>query len=103
MALLTPCAPETPEEMLAQIDDAIAALRSEPLRKIVGAMLTPYREQLAYFPAAQRIHHAERSGLLHHTTGCSVLQGGAADLPERRSVAGAKAICARGIAMNWAS
>lgn len=69
MALLTPCAPETPEEMLAQIDDAIAALRSEQLRKIVVAMLTPYREQLAYFPAAQRIHHAERSGLLHHTTG----------------------------------
>ena len=22
-----------------------------------------------YFPAAQRLHHAERSGLLHHTTG----------------------------------
>ena len=26
-------------------------------------------DRLMYFPAAQRLHHAERSGLLHHTTG----------------------------------
>ena len=28
-----------------------------------------YQDKLPYFPAAQRIHHAERSGLLHHTLG----------------------------------
>ena len=69
MALLTPCAPEPPEAMFAQIDAALNAMQSEDLRRIVRVMLTRYREQLTYYPAAQRIHHAERSGLLHHTTG----------------------------------
>lgn len=69
MAMLTPCAPETPEAMLTQIDEAVAGMQSEPLRRIVGEMIRRYRDKLAYYPAAQRIHHAERSGLLHHTTG----------------------------------
>ncbi|NLI22044.1 MAG: HD domain-containing protein [Clostridiales bacterium] len=69
MTLLTPCAPESPEAMLAQLEAALASMRSEPLRKIVREMLRRYQEPLVYYPAAQRIHHAERSGLLHHTTG----------------------------------
>ena len=69
MTLLTPCAPEPPEVMLAEIDEAIAGLQSEPLRRIVSTLLAENREKLTYYPAAQRIHHAERSGLLHHTTG----------------------------------
>jgi 3'-5' exoribonuclease len=31
-------------------------------------MLDLAGERLSWFPAAQRMHHAERSGLLHHTT-----------------------------------
>jgi 3'-5' exoribonuclease len=31
-------------------------------------MLETAGEDLTWFPAAQRMHHAERSGLLHHTT-----------------------------------
>ncbi len=69
MSALTPCAPEPPEEMLKELDEAVAAIASEPLRKITAEMLARSRERLVYFPAAQRIHHAERSGLLHHTTG----------------------------------
>ncbi len=69
MAALTPSAPESPDAMLAEVDAALAAIGSEPLRRLVAAMLEPYRERLSYYPAAQRIHHAERSGLLHHTTG----------------------------------
>ena len=69
MAVLTPCAPETPEAMFNEIQNALAGMQSEPLRLIVEEMLTRYHDKLDYYPAAQRIHHAERSGLLHHTTG----------------------------------
>jgi len=69
MSVLTPCAPEPPEDMLREIDAAVDAMTSEPLRKIVKEMLARCGGKIAYFPAAQRIHHAERSGLLHHTTG----------------------------------
>ncbi len=69
MSVLTQCAPQSPEEMRAQIDAALAGVTSEPLRKIVRELLRRYDKELDYFPAAQRIHHAERSGLLHHTTG----------------------------------
>ncbi len=69
ISLLTPCAPETPDEMMQQIMDTVAAFRSENIRRIVQEMLRRFDEKLQYYPAAQRIHHAERSGLLHHTTG----------------------------------
>ena len=69
LSALTPCAPESPEEMFAQIHETIAAFKSEPIRRITEEMLRRFNEKLQYYPAAQRIHHAERSGLLHHTTG----------------------------------
>lgn len=69
MGALTPSAPEPPEAMLAEIEAAVAEMKSVPLQKIVREMLNQCHEKLVYFPAAQRIHHAERSGLLHHTTG----------------------------------
>ncbi len=69
MNLLTPSAPENPESMLQEITDTAAGFTSASLRAIVEAMLTRYQDQILYFPAAQRIHHAERSGLLHHTLG----------------------------------
>ena len=46
LSLLAPCAPEAPEAMLQELYDTADT-----------------------FTAAQRIHHAERGGLLHHTTG----------------------------------
>jgi len=69
MMLLTPCAPDSPEVMLSELDATLDAMQSDPLRRIVREMLKRYHDQLTYYPAAQRIHHAERSGLLHHTTG----------------------------------
>ena len=69
ISALTPCAPESPEEMLAQISEVIAGFKSEPIRRITQEMLRRFHPKLTYYPAAQRIHHAERSGLLHHTTG----------------------------------
>ena len=69
LSLLAPCAPEAPETMLQELYDAADGFTSEPLKRITREMLDRFREKLLYYPAAQRIHHAERGGLLHHTTG----------------------------------
>ena len=69
LSLLVPCAPEKPEDMLAEIMQTVDRFESEELRNITREMLRMAGDKLAWFPAAQRLHHAERSGLLHHTTG----------------------------------
>lgn len=69
LSKLVPCAPESPEKMRSEIDETIDRFKSEDLQKIVREMLRLAGDKLAWFPAAQRLHHAERSGLLHHTTG----------------------------------
>ena len=68
MNALVPCAPRSPEEMLSQIRETVASFRNEKLKRLTETMLSHVRESLSWFPAAQRMHHAERSGLLHHTT-----------------------------------
>lgn len=69
LSMLVPCAPEKPEDMLQEINDTIDRFSSEDLKKIVREMLRLAGDALEWFPAGQRLHHAERSGLLHHTTG----------------------------------
>lgn len=71
LSLLVPCAPETPDAYLTRIYTTVAGFRSEDLKKIVLEMLRLAGDNIAWFPAAQRVHHAERTGLLHHT--CSML------------------------------
>ncbi len=68
ISLLTPCAPEPPEEMQAVLQKTIDNMVREPLKALLQEALRMAGEELSYFPAAQRLHHAERSGLLHHTT-----------------------------------
>ena len=68
MSLLTVCAPEKPEDMFRQIEETIDGMQTEDLQKILRELIANCREKLMYYPAAQRLHHAERSGLLHHTT-----------------------------------
>ena len=65
---LIPSSPEPPAEMMARIEAVIDSFETEDLRKIVREMLTMTGEKLMYFPAAQRMHHAEHGGLLHHMT-----------------------------------
>ena len=68
MSLLIPCAPYPAKDMRALIDETVAGMKNEVLRKVILQLLDMAGDQLAYFPAAQKLHHAERSGLLHHTT-----------------------------------
>ena len=69
LSKLVPCAPESPEVMLREINETIDRFESEQLRAVVREMLRLAGDNIVWFPAAQRLHHAERSGLLHHTVG----------------------------------
>ena len=68
MDALTPCAPYPPEEMLGFIQDRVEAFADEELKALVKKRLEECGEKLNYYPAASKLHHAERSGLLHHTS-----------------------------------
>ena len=68
MNALVPCAPRKPEDMFKDIENAIEHFADEDLKKLTRGMLNLAGDRLRWFPAAQRMHHAERSGLLHHTT-----------------------------------
>ena len=67
MDALMKCAPEKPDAMLGELKAAVEAMQWEDLKKLMRAMLDSVGDKLCYYPAAQRLHHAERSGLLHHT------------------------------------
>lgn len=66
---LIPCAPEEPKVMMEEINRTVDAFESSDLKKLTKEMLRLAGDRLMYFPAAQRLHHAEYGGLLHHTTG----------------------------------
>ena len=68
MSLLLPCAPYPPEDMLSVIRGRVERMRDEELKRLVTYRLDQCGEALMYYPAATRLHHAERSGLLHHTS-----------------------------------
>jgi 3'-5' exoribonuclease len=68
LSLLTPVAPEPADDMLAYIHARVDAFRDESLRAIVRMRLDESGAKLAYYPAASKLHHAEKSGLLHHMT-----------------------------------
>lgn len=68
MSLLVPCAPYPPKQMLGEITDTINGMQNVTLQKVLRELIAMAGDKLVYFPAAQRLHHAERSGLLHHTT-----------------------------------
>lgn len=76
---LMPCAPEPPDSMLKEIHRAIDGMQTPELKAILRELLSMCGDKLIYYPAAQRVHHAERSGLLHHTLG--VLRAAEAVLP----------------------
>ena len=67
MARLIPCAPWPPEKMRAAVQRAAEEIADPDLRKITCRLLERAGERLLTFPAAKQMHHAERSGLLHHT------------------------------------
>ena len=68
MDALTPCAPLPPDEMLDYIKGRVDAFTDDELKALVLKRLEECDDKLSYYPAASKLHHAERSGLLHHTS-----------------------------------
>ena len=68
MSALAPCAPYSANEMMGVILDRVNRIEDEQLRELVLARLQECGDKLSYYPAASKLHHAERSGLLHHTS-----------------------------------
>lgn len=68
MSTLIPCAPRDPKEMLDEVVRAADHIADPDLRKITCELLDRAGYKLLTFPAAKQMHHAERGGLLHHTT-----------------------------------
>jgi 3'-5' exoribonuclease len=66
---LIPCAPENPAAMLAEIRAAVATMTDKDLRELTSELLNNAGDALLTVPAALKLHHAERGGLLHHTVG----------------------------------
>ena len=62
-----PSAPCPGEEMLAEIRACVEGFSNAPLRALVLAILDEKQETLLFWPAAFRLHHAVRGGLLWHT------------------------------------
>lgn len=67
MSALIPCAPFDPAWLYDELFAAADAFASDDLRRLVQYFLRENKERLLYFPAAVKLHHATRGGLLHHT------------------------------------
>jgi len=65
---LVPCAPEDSAAMLAEVRGVVQSIQGEDLKRLIGRLLDDAGDTLLYFPAAAKLHHAERGGLLHHVT-----------------------------------
>ena len=62
-----PSAPYGGEAMLRAILDVVDGFENAQLRQLVRAILEDRKEALLYWPAAFKLHHAVRGGLLYHT------------------------------------
>jgi len=68
MNCLIPCAPRPADDMLDEILNRADAIRDKELKALVLKRLEEAGDRLTYMPAALKLHHAERSGLLNHTS-----------------------------------
>lgn len=62
-----PTAEYSGEDMYEKILGIVKDFEDEEIRKIVSFLLEENREKLLFWPAAFKLHHALRGGLLYHT------------------------------------
>ena len=55
------------EEMFDELMSMVGEFNDGELKSIVSAILTDNKDKLLYWPAANKLHHAVRAGLLMHT------------------------------------
>lgn len=59
-------APENPDDMYAFILGRAENMKDTDLKNICSKVLIDNKEKMMYYPAAQKNHHAQKSGLLYH-------------------------------------
>lgn len=79
MADLIPCAPFDPEWLYDELYTMAGNFHSEDLRMITQYLMRENREDLLRYPAALKLHHATRGGLLHHSWTIAKLADGVCD------------------------
>ncbi len=62
-----PTAEYSGEMMLGQIMNIIASVKDEELKQLTYALVKDREKELLFWPAAFKLHHAIRGGLLYHT------------------------------------
>lgn len=62
-----PTAEYSGEMMLGQIMNVIACVKDEELKRLTYALVKDREKEILYWPAAFKLHHAMRGGLLYHT------------------------------------
>lgn len=67
MGELVPCAPMRGEEMYDKLYDCASSFKDDDLRSLTQYLLRENKDDLLRFPAALKLHHAVRGGLLYHT------------------------------------
>ncbi len=68
LSQLVKAAPRPAEDMFKEVMDIVEGMQNPTLKALTGELLKRAAEKIQYYPAAQSMHHAERSGLLHHLT-----------------------------------
>lgn len=66
LADFVPSAPIDPVRTLAEVEAYAEKIGHADIRELVQRLLADYRDRLLYYPAAQKNHHALRSGWLYH-------------------------------------
>ena len=67
LSALLPCAPFDSQWMYDQLMECVADFRDLELQRLVQYLLRQHKARLLRYPAALKLHHAQRGGLLYHT------------------------------------
>lgn len=68
------------EAMFNELMKVAGNFNDEELKTLVTALLNEYKDRLLYWPAAFRLHHAIRGGLLYHTLSILRMAQGVANI-----------------------
>ncbi len=68
LSQLVKAAPRPADEMFAEVMVYVNNMQNPVLKGLTGELLNRAADKIQYYPAAQSMHHASRSGLLHHLT-----------------------------------
>ena len=67
MSLIIPCSPIDPENLYEELFALAGGFGNAHLKKLVQHLYGKHKAALLDMPAAVKLHHATRGGLLHHT------------------------------------